>query len=124
MKLYVFYDGNCLVCDTEINFYKKNQNQNLINWIDISSSNFNAVDYGLENFPFKKKLYAKKGNEFIEGVNTFIVIWKTLNIFSFLVYLSKFKIIRYVMNQGYNFFILIRPYLPKKNRCTDNYCET
>ncbi len=122
-NIYVFYDGNCVVCNTEINFYKNKEKQNLINWVDISQPNFNPVDHGLENFPFKKRLYAKKENTLLEGVDTFILIWQTLEIFSFLIYLTKFKIIRMIMDIGYYFFTIIRPYLPKKNKCHDDYCE-
>ena len=121
--VYVFYDGNCVVCNMEINFYKAKEKQNLINWVDISHPKFNPVDHGLENFPFKKRLYAKKENTLLEGVDTFILIWQTLQIFSFLTYLAKFKIIRTIMNIGYHFFTVIRPYLPKRNRCADDYCE-
>jgi predicted DCC family thiol-disulfide oxidoreductase YuxK len=122
-KVYIFYDGNCIVCNAEINFYKKKNNSNLINWIDISDFNFDASIHGLENFQFTKKLYAKKNDIFLEGVDTFILIWETLEIFSFLTYVSKIKLFRKLMDLGYNFFIIIRPYLPKKNKCKDNYCE-
>ena len=122
-KIYIFYDGNCVVCNTEINFYKKKKNCNLIDWIDISDSNFDASIYGLENFEFRKKLYAKKNDTFLEGVDTFILIWETLEIFSFLTYVSKIKIFRKLMDLGYIFFTIIRPYLPKKNKCKDDYCE-
>jgi hypothetical protein len=27
------------------------------------------------------------------------------------------------MNVGYHFFTVIRPYLPKRNRCADDYCK-
>jgi hypothetical protein len=107
----------------EINYYKKKETNNLINWIDISDTTFNPIDHNLQNFPFKKKLYAKKDNILYEGMDTFILIWQTLHIFSFLTYISKFRIIRTIMNTGYYFFTVIRPYLPKRNRCADDYCE-
>jgi predicted DCC family thiol-disulfide oxidoreductase YuxK len=122
-KIYIFYDGNCVVCNSEINFYKKKKNSNLIDWIDISDFNFDASIYGLESFQFRKKLYAKKNDIFLEGVDTFVLIWETLDIFSFLTCLSKIKIFRKLMDLGYNFFTIIRPYLPKKNKCKDDYCE-
>jgi len=122
-NIYVFYDGNCVVCNMEINYYKNKEKQTLINWVDISDPNFNPIDHDLQNFPFKKKLYTKKNNTLYEGVDTFILIWQTLEIFSFLTYISKFKIIRTIMDFGYYFFTIIRPYLPKKNKCHNNYCE-
>jgi predicted DCC family thiol-disulfide oxidoreductase YuxK len=119
MKISVFYDGNCLVCDTEINYYRKQKNNDLINWVNISDHNFNPFQYGIENLPFKQRLYAKKDNDLYDGIDTFLLIWETLQIWSFMVKISKIKLIRKVMDIGYYFFTIIRPYLPKRHKCTD-----
>ena len=118
-SIYVFYDGDCIVCDTEINYYKKKANSDLINWINFRDKDFNPVNYQLQNFDFHKKLYSKKNDIFIEGVDTFILIWETLKIWQPLVMLTKIKPFRWLMNIGYDFFIVIRPYLPKRKGCDD-----
>ena len=116
----VFYDANCIICETEINYYRKKKLSNKINWINISDYNFDPSKHQLENLPFKKRLYAKKDNQLYDGIDTFLLIWETLEIWHFMVKISKIKPIRKIMDIGYYFFTIIRPYLPKKHKCNDN----
>ena len=44
----VFYDGACYLCSTEINHYRKRNTSVPFEYIDISSLEFNAADYGLD----------------------------------------------------------------------------
>lgn len=115
----IFYDADCIVCNTEINYYRKQKNSDLINWINISDHNFNPSKYEIENLPFKKRLYAKKDNKIYDGIDTFLLIWETLQIWSFMIKISRIKLIRKIMDVGYYFFTIIRPYLPKKQKCGD-----
>lgn len=117
--IYVFYDANCIVCDTEISYYRKQKNSDLINWVNISDHNFDPSVYEIENLPFKKKLYAKKNNQLYDGIDTFLLIWETLQIWHIMIKISKIKPIRKIMDIGYYFFTVIRPYLPKRNKCED-----
>ena len=116
----VFYDANCIICDTEINYYRKKKLSNKINWVNISSYDFDPSKYQIENLPFQKRLYAKKDNQLYDGIETFLLIWETLEIWSFMVKISKIKPIRKIMDVGYYFFTIIRPYLPKRHKCNDN----
>ena len=120
--IYVFYDANCIVCDTEINYYRKQKNNDLINWVNISDHNFNPSQYQIEDLPFKQKLYAKKDNDLYDGIDTFLLIWETLQIWHFMVKISKIKPIRKIMDIGYYLFTMIRPYLPKRHKC-DDQCQ-
>lgn len=120
--IYVFYDANCIICDTEINYYRKKKLSNLINWVNISENNFNPSNYGIEKLPFQKRLYAKKDDQLYDGIDTFLLIWETLQIWSFMVTISKIKPIRMIMDAGYYFFTIIRPYLPKRHKC-DEKCQ-
>lgn len=116
----VFYDSNCVVCNAEINYYRKKKLSHIIDWIDISSHDFNPTIYGLDQLPFKKRLYAKKDNHIYDGIDTFLLIWETLEIWPFMVMISQIKSIRKIMDIGYYFFTIIRPYLPKRHKCDMN----
>lgn len=117
--IYVFYDANCIICDTEINYYRKKKLSELINWVNISDHDFNPSIYGIEKLEFKKRLYAKKDDQLYDGIDTFLLIWETLQIWSPIIKISQIKPIRKIMDISYYFFTIIRPYLPKRNKCED-----
>ncbi len=118
-KLKLLYDGTCLVCHKEISYYKKNDINNVLDVIDISTDDFKAKDYNL-NFDDVNKYFhlIDENGDVIIGVDAFIKIWKSLEGFEKWHKIGGAKILRPFLDVGYNVFVNIRPFLPKRDNCS------
>ena len=122
-KLKIFYDGLCPLCSKEIDHYRKKDLENRIDYIDIASPGFDATAEGLDPETVHKTFHAKKADgTIIEGVDAFIEIWRTLEVFKPLEYLATSKVARPAFDLGYKAFAKIRPLL-RKDECTTDYCQ-
>ena len=120
-KLKVFYDGNCVICNWEITNYKLKDRLNKIEWVNISHSSFDAKFYGLDSFKIKDRFHSiNERGEILDGVDSFVAIWETLQIFKILQFLAKHNLSKPFFKLGYFIFTKFRPYLPKTPSCSDN----
>jgi predicted DCC family thiol-disulfide oxidoreductase YuxK len=120
-KLKVFFDGNCVICNWEITNYKIKDHLNKIEWINISHSSFDAKIYGLDPFKIKDRFHSIiESGEILDGIDSFVAIWETLQIFKILQFLAKHNFSKPFFKLGYFIFTKIRPYLPKTPPCSDN----
>jgi predicted DCC family thiol-disulfide oxidoreductase YuxK len=125
-SLQVFFDGGCVVCNHEINFYKKRDTQSKIEWIDINLPGFSALNYGLNPMKVRERFHSITSEGVVlDGVESFKTIWTVMGIFKPLVFLAEKKYSRYFMDLGYKFFTVIRPFLPRRKEysCDDGSCE-
>lgn len=123
--LKVFYDGGCVVCNYEIDFYKKKDLFHRIDWVDIHNSSFSAEKYGLDPLKVRERFHSiTKDGDILDGVDSFLKIWKILQCFTVLVIMAEWKPTRYILDLGYVFFTKVRPYLPRRNypECSDGSC--
>jgi len=124
-SLQVFYDGGCVVCNHEIDFYKKRDIQNKIEWIDINLPLFSATNYGLNPMKVRERFHSiTSDGKILDGVESFMTIWKIMGILKPLVFLAENRYSRSLMDLGYKFFTVIRPYLPRRKdyACEDGSC--
>jgi predicted DCC family thiol-disulfide oxidoreductase YuxK len=113
--LKVFYDGGCVVCNHEIDFYKKRDTSNKVDWVDINAMGFDASLYGLHPMKVRERFHSiTLDGEILDGVESFKTIWKVLGIFKPMIFFAETKITRKAMDLGYIVFTKIRPYLPRK----------
>ena len=113
-KLKVFYDGGCVVCSFEINHYIKKDPKNLIEWIDINQTGFDANAFGLDPMKVRERFHSiTDTGEILDGVESFLKIWKILGIFKILQILAENHYTRKLLDTGYVLFTIIRPYLPR-----------
>ncbi len=110
MKDKVYYDESCHVCSLEINTIRKRGEACGIEFVDISSSDFdNAGDYESEmigEFDGKKTV----------GADTFRAMYEKIG-FRRTVRFSRLPFIKQTFNTLYWVFAYcIRPLLPKKKR--------
>lgn len=125
-KLKVFYDGGCVVCNHEINFYKKRDTNSRIDWIDINKPGFDASSFGLHPMKVRERFHSiTETGEVLDGVESFVKIWKTMQIFRILILLAEWRPTRYFMDLGYIVFSKLRPYLPRRKDlgCDTGACE-
>ena len=122
----VYYDGLCLACSTEINHYRKQAGSENFIFLDITDSDFKAEVHGIDpQFVHKVMHVRDPAGKLHQGVDAFRAIWRELPRYQFLYRLSERKPFRALLQFGYNAFVKIRPYMPrKKQACSDSpYCE-
>ena len=120
----VFYDGACIICAREIDFYRRKDTDNKIAFIDISLPTFDAARQGLDSGEVNRVFHVRNRSGNIEkGVDGFISIWRELDSLRFLARLARFGVIRLILEIGYKGFVILRPYLPRK-KCDGAVCRS
>jgi predicted DCC family thiol-disulfide oxidoreductase YuxK len=122
----IYFDGLCLACSAEINHYRKLPGAENFSFIDITSPDFKAAEHGLDPHLAHKVMHVRDTKGILhQGVDAFRAIWNELPRYHFLYRLSENKVMRALLNIGYEGFVKIRPYLPrKKSDCSSSpYCE-
>ncbi|MBP9837347.1 MAG: DUF393 domain-containing protein [Proteobacteria bacterium] len=116
-KIIIYYDDTCRVCSAEINHYQKQNGAENILFQDISAEDFDPGSIGIDKFTLNKYFHVRKTNgEIVKGVAAFIEIWKTLPKYQRLARLAENQIVNSLLRFGYEIFVRLRPYLPKKNK--------
>lgn len=114
-KIKILVDGNCIVCDLEVSHYKRAA-PDLIDIVDISSPDFDAMAYGLTTEAVNKHLHViDSEGQIHKGVDAFSKIWQTIPKYLWAHQLIEKKPLNSAAKLGYKGFVVIRPYLPKKS---------
>lgn len=107
----VYYDESCYVCSLEINAVRKRGEACGIEFIDISSDDFDG-----NREDFEKEMIGWFGQKATKGPETFRLMYEKMG-FHRCVKISRLPILRSVFNAGYYVFAYaIRPYLPRKKK--------
>ncbi len=123
-KLKIFYDGACLVCHTEIEIYRKHDENNQIDFIDISLPSFDESSYPITKHHLNKYFHIQLPTGlFLHGVPAFMEIWKVIPKWQWVEKVTNNFLCRSLMELGYFFFVYIRPYLPKRRNCESDACK-
>jgi len=125
-KVKVYYDGLCILCSREIDHYRRQAGGEGISFVDITDPRFSAQQEGLDPFLVHKVMHVRAADgELKTGVDAFITIWQQLPRYQPIARIAKHKSIQFFLNAGYQGFVKIRPYLPRKSRdCeTSPYCD-
>ena len=78
-KFQVFYDGACYLCSGEIDHYRKKETLVPFEFIDISSPEFRAESYGLEDKAVQLEMHVKSEEGTVTtGVDAFLEIWRRI----------------------------------------------
>ena len=108
----VYYDESCYVCSLEINTIRKKGEACGIEFIDISSSDFNHAG------DFETEMIGEFDGQETSGAETFRKMYERMG-FKKSVATSRLPILRQIFNASYYVFAYwIRPYLPKKKTST------
>ena len=107
----VYYDESCYVCSLEINAVRKRAEACGIEFIDISSDDFDG-----NREDFEKEMIGWFDQKATKGPETFRLMYEKMG-FHRCVKISRLPILRSVFNAGYYVFAYaIRPYLPRKKK--------
>jgi len=123
----IFYDGLCIACSAEINHYRKLKGSESFQFLDITSPEFDAKTHGLDPFLVHKVMHVRSPDGVLhQGVEAFRCIWSHLPSYRFLFHATDNRLAKAVLNLGYQGFVRIRPYLPRRQAdCSASpYCES
>lgn len=126
--LQIFYDGNCRVCTAEMETYRQRNPQNRLQFIDISSADFRAEDFGKTQQEFMAQLHVRDAEGvFTTGLDAFASIWQAYpggspqRLLSALVGLPGIELCGRL---GYRLFARYRHLLPKRSSdCDTGSCN-
>ncbi len=128
-KVTVYYDGLCVLCSREIDHYRKSRGADLINFVDICAPGFEPASHGVDPKAVHRVMHVKRTDGTLATeVDAFITIWDTLPGYWLLAKIARFGVVRFFLNIGYQMFVRIRPYLPRRGAdfyaCADSpYCD-
>jgi predicted DCC family thiol-disulfide oxidoreductase YuxK len=101
----VFYDGKCSLCSKEINYYRKIAPNYVFEWKDITNSADDLKKHNISASEGLKLLHAIDENGRLHiGVDAFILIWKKLQYWKVLAYMTSLPAIRQIANIIYQVF--------------------
>ena len=123
----IFYDGNCVVCATEIEHYLRKERDGKLAAIDISVPEFDPDEYhiSLANFMYELHAIDHSGNIY-RGVEAFWAIWQAFpasTVYGIMGAIVTAPLLNRIARLLYQGFACIRPYLPKRHDCTSGSCN-
>lgn len=125
--LRVYYDGSCLVCATEIEYYLGKDHGGRLVAVDISSPEFDPVPLQIPLASFMYELHAIDSNQNqYRGVDAFRAIWQAFpasTVYRILCAVITLPVINPIARLFYTGFARIRPYLPKRHSCSNGTCR-
>lgn len=75
----VYYDGQCGLCQREINFYKKIQPEGVFEWVDLTEYPTELEAYGVSLADSLMHLHVtNRQGALLKGLDSFITIWQNL----------------------------------------------
>ena len=123
-KVSLLYDGACYLCNMEMDIYRKKDPNQILDLVDISQPHFDASSLGLSEKEVNLHFHARDlDGKWHKGVDAFIVIWKTLDIYKPLSYMASSSITRPVFLVGYELCARVRPHLPGRKKCDTDNCQ-
>lgn len=107
----VYYDESCYVCSLEINAIRDRAEACGIEFIDISSDDF---DGNIEDY--EKEMIGEFDSKASKGPETFRFMYEKMG-FHKSVWFSRLPLVRHLFDTGYYIFAYgVRPYLPRKKK--------
>ena len=109
----VYYDESCYVCSLEINAVRKKGESCGIEFIDISSSEFQHAR--ADDRDYDTEMVGEFDGEETVGIETFRKMYEKMG-FHKSVFVTRLPLIRNIFDIGYWVFAhVIRPILPRRN---------
>ena len=110
-KTVVFYDGDCPLCSSEIQLYKKNTKPGSVQFIDVALPSVNLPDNLNRKTALSRFHVMNRNGELLSGALAFSELWKQMPRWSWIGYIASRPFISGVLEVGYNLFLKFRPLL-------------
>ncbi len=117
----VFYDEQCPLCRKEINFIRKRDKKGHLTLVDISDRSFDPSSVGKSLDELMREIHGRYADgTLVVGVEVFREIYQRIG-FGALVVPTRWRGIRWMMDQSYNIFAALR-YRSAKKRMEQQAC--
>jgi predicted DCC family thiol-disulfide oxidoreductase YuxK len=117
-KLKMYFDGHCYLCAGEVNHYRKQKGNDQIEFVDIAAPGFRPEAEGLDPVKVNREMHVRRSDGTLAvGVDAFIAVWETLPRYHWLAKIARLQAPHWVLGVGYQLFVRIRPYLPRRKVC-------
>ena len=115
-----FHDGECPICNVEINSMKKLDKTGQIEWVDISNNQAALDAAGITYKQAMDRIHVIDSDQSMQsGVRGFLIVWKRLPYYRRLaVVVEKVPFLMTIMEYGYRLFAYYRLPLTGKKRIT------
>jgi predicted DCC family thiol-disulfide oxidoreductase YuxK len=117
-KVVCFHDGDCPICNIEINAMKKLDSAGNIEWVDITQDQAALDAAGITYKQAMDRIHVIDANQQMQtGVRGFLAVWKRLPYYRRVAaLLEKLPLLIPVMEAGYRVFAYYRLPLTGKKR--------
>ena len=112
--LTVFFDGSCPICSKEIAFYKTRVGADMLSWIDISDEKTTITQETVSREELMARFHVQNSEgQLVSGGAAFAELWAALPAFKIIGKLFKLPVFNFMINIGYDFFLVVRPKVQK-----------
>ena len=112
-KLTVYFDGTCSLCRAEIGYYRRNDQDRALCFVDISETSA-APPEGVSQERAMKRFHVRASDgRVLSGAAAFAEIWTRLPRWRWAARLAGLPGVTPLLEVGYRLFLPIRPYLSK-----------
>ena len=110
----VYFDGSCPLCRREIDFYRRRDGANAINWVDVSAADYAGGDGAPDPQMAMKRFHVKRPDgTLVSGGAAFAELWASIPAFRPLGILFRHPPFSWAIALGYRLFLPLRPWLQK-----------
>lgn len=107
-KVVCFHDGDCPLCNLEINLMKKLDKDASIQWVDINQDKDALAQAGITHQQAMDQIHVMGEDGMRRGVDGFVLVWQRLPYFRWLVPLVKLPGFHQLAKLGYWLFAKYR----------------
>ena len=112
--LTVFFDGSCPICSKEIAFYKTRLGADTLSWVDVSDEKTAITQELVSREELMARFHVQNTNgQLVSGGAAFAELWAALPAFKIIGKLFKLPVFSFMINIGYDFFLVLRPKVQK-----------
>ena len=112
--LTVFFDGSCPICSKEIAFYKTRVGADTLSWVDVSDGKIAITQEAVTREELMARFHVQNSDgQLVSGGAAFAELWAALPAFKIFGKLFKLPVFSFVIDIGYDFFLIVRPKVQK-----------
>jgi predicted DCC family thiol-disulfide oxidoreductase YuxK len=117
----VFFDGDCPLCQREINMLRRMDKRGNIAFTDIAARDFDAAEYGTTHQRLMAEIHGRlPDGQWIVGVEVFRKLYAAVG-FGWLVWPTRAPVVRHLLDIAYRQFAKRR--LALTGRCRIDGCR-
>ncbi|MDX5365904.1 MAG: DUF393 domain-containing protein [Alphaproteobacteria bacterium] len=110
----VYFDGSCPLCRREIDFYRRREGAEAINWVDVSAADYAGGDGAPDPQTAMKRFHVKRADgALVSGGAAFAELWAAIPALRPFGILFRHAPFSWAIALGYRLFLPLRPWLQK-----------